>query len=143
MTNHLTEANLLIDGFIELVGRNHSERISDFTDGRVVPMELLGDKALSAYKMMGLHTIIGAHVNYRPTTALARFACGVARVELMKRRRGFGGQPVTAQCMLKHYTEGGDRGLEFDMCKSLTSSTAAQWEDAEYQHLGLSATWNR
>ena len=83
--------------------------------------------------MMGLHSIVGAHVNYRPTTALARFACGVARVELMKRRRGLGGQPVTAQCMLKHYTEGGDRGLEFDMCKSLTSSTTTQWEDVEYR----------
>ena len=83
--------------------------------------------------MMGLHSIVGAHANYRPTTDEARLACGVARVELMKRRRGLGGQPVTAQCMLKHYTEGGDRGLEFDMCKSLTSSTAAQWEDDEYR----------
>ena len=62
-------------------------------------------------------------------------------MEYLKRRRGLGGEPVTAQCMIKHYTEGGDRLLEFDMCKSLTSSTVAQWENVEYrkEHLHVAS----
>ena len=64
-------------------------------------------------------------------------------MELFKRLLGFSRQEdVTAELMLMDCTDGGDVGMEFDMCKSLKSITALEWQDLEvqerYLHIG---TW--
>ena len=136
------KAKVLIKQFIKMA-KSHNDRIKEHTQNLVDVFVLEGDQAVSAYKMLRVYSIVGKHRSHVPTTEEAGYDIVVARVELFKRLLGFSRQEeVTAELMLMDCTEGGDVGLEFDMCKSLTSITALEWQDPAVQewHLHI-ATW--
>ena len=136
------DAKALADQFIDMA-YDHNKRIKEHTNNAVDVFVLEGDRAVSAWKMLRVYSIVGKHRSHVPTTEDARYDIVVARVELFKRLIGFSRQEeVTAELMLMDCTEGGDVGLEFDMCKSLTSITAVEWQDHAVQewHLHI-GTW--